>query len=110
MAFVGRFSGNPKTEWANDPVGPDRDMILIEEFWYEDPAGLRWLAPKDGVINGASIPRELWSVVGSPYTDDYRCASVVHDIACQDPTIPRRVRAALARTGAWRGWPAEWGR
>ena len=90
MANNGRFSDNPQTEWLVDAAGPDRGMKLLREFWYEDPAGRRWTAPKGSRINGTSIPRPLWSVVGSPYTDDYRCASIVHDVACRDPAIPRR--------------------
>lgn len=41
-------------------------------------------------MDGASIPAPLWSAVGSPYTGDYRRVSVVHDVACQNPAVPRR--------------------
>ena len=90
MPNYGKFSDNPQTEWLADATRPDRDMILLREFWYEDPDGRRWTAPQGARIDGASIPRPLWTVVGSPYTDDYRCASIVHDVACDDPAIPRR--------------------
>lgn len=90
MSNNGEFSGNPKTEWLVDPVGADRDMRLIEDFWYIDPDGKKWLAPAQSVINGASIPRSLWAKVGSPYTDDYRRASIVHDVACGNPAVPRK--------------------
>ena len=76
----GRFSGNPKTEWLSDK-GDDRDMRVIEAFWYLDPDGRRWDVPAGTIINGASIPRTLWSAVGSPYTGDYRRAALVHDAA-----------------------------
>jgi len=79
----GRFSGNPKTEWLTNPGSADREMKLLEDFWYIDPDGKKWAAPKGSVIDGASIPRPLWSTVGSPFTDDYRNASIVHDVACQ---------------------------
>ncbi|MBU1961726.1 MAG: DUF1353 domain-containing protein, partial [Gammaproteobacteria bacterium] len=62
----------------------------MDDFWFDDPDGKRWLAPAGSSINGASIPRPLWSTVGSPYTDDYRRASVVHDVACNDPAISRK--------------------
>lgn len=90
MANNGYFSDNPQTEWRVDSAGPDREMELLREFWYEDPDSRRWIAPTGSPIDGASIPRPLWSTVGSPYTDDYRCASIVHDVACRDPTIPRQ--------------------
>lgn len=77
---TGLFSGNPKTEWLSEK-GDDRDMRLLDDFWYIDPGGRRWDAPAGTVINGASIPRTLWSSVGSPYTGDYRRAAVVHDAA-----------------------------
>lgn len=86
----GMFSGNPKTEWLRDPAKPDREMALLESFSYTDPEGRLWMAPAGSVINGASIPRPLWSIVGSPYTDDYREASVVHDVACATPGVSRR--------------------
>ena len=90
MSNHGSFSGNPKTEWLIDQSGADRDMALTENFWYLDPSGRKWDAPKGSVINGASIPRPLWSMVGSPYTDDYRRASIVHDVACDDRTVQRK--------------------
>ncbi len=95
MSNHGLFSGNPKTEWLVDPNGSDRDMSLIEDFWYIDPKGKKWLAPKGSIINGASIPRPLWSTVGSPYTDDYRRASIVHDVACNDPSVRREDADAM---------------
>lgn len=84
----GSFSGSPKTEWVSED-GVDREMRLLEDFWYRDPAGKRWDAPKGSVVNGASIPEALWSSVGSPYTGAYRRASVVHDVACNNTTIKR---------------------
>ena len=89
MGGHGSFSGNPKTEWLEDPDGRDRDMKLIEDFWYDDPAGRRWQAPAGSIINGASIPQLFWTTAGSPYTDDYRRASIIHDVACADPSVDR---------------------
>jgi len=56
-------------------------MRLLEPFTFTDPSGMVWDAPAGAVIDGASIPRALWTLVGSPYTGDYRRASIVHDIA-----------------------------
>jgi len=74
----GHFVGSVKTEW----IDPDRRMRLLDDFSYVDPSGVEWKAPKDAVIDGASIPRALWTIVGSPFTGEYRNASVVHDVAC----------------------------
>ncbi|WP_040433763.1 DUF1353 domain-containing protein [Chlorobium ferrooxidans] len=64
-------------------------MKLLEDFSFIDPDGKVWCAPKDSVINGASIPRPLWSTVRLPYTDDYHRASIVHDVACESNAISR---------------------
>lgn len=84
----GLFSGNPKTEWLSDK-GDDRDMRLVDTFWYIDPDGRRWDVPAGTIINGASIPRTLWSSIGSPYTGDYRRASLVHDAAIRASGVAR---------------------
>jgi hypothetical protein len=76
------ISDEPETIWATEK-GPDRNMKLLKEFTFIDPHNNSWIAPKDSIINGASIPRALWTLVGSPYTGDYRRASIVHDIACE---------------------------
>ncbi|MDO8369341.1 MAG: DUF1353 domain-containing protein [Candidatus Nitrotoga sp.] len=91
MPNHGSFSEDPKTVWIADLDKADRNMELLADFSYIDPQGRAWLAPKSARINGASIPRPLWSTVGSPYTDDYRRASIVHDVACSpDSKIPRK--------------------
>jgi hypothetical protein len=84
----GSFSGNPKTEWLCEH-GDDRNMCLLEPFWYIDPQGRRWEAPEGSVTNGASIPRTLWSSIGSPFTGNYRRASIIHDIAIRNPALVR---------------------
>ena len=71
---MGKFSGEPLTRWK----GP-RIMILQEAFYFIDDDGTKWEVPVNAEINGATIPDELWSVVGAPYVGTYRKASVVHD-------------------------------
>ncbi|MGI4886866.1 MAG: DUF1353 domain-containing protein [Janthinobacterium lividum] len=121
-ASPGTFSGNPQAEWlvasgnATDPA--NRCMQLLADFWYDDPAGRRWLAPKGSVVNGASIPAALWSALGSPYTGAYRRASVVHDVACAaaaaspDPRAARRAADFMfyhaCRAGGCPVFEAEW--
>lgn len=77
----GHFVGEVKCEWLVEK-GPDRNMILLEDFGYVDPTGKKWPAPKGSEINGASIPRAFWISIGPPYVGNYRRASVVHDVAC----------------------------
>ena len=57
-----------------------RSALVLSEFWFVDPYGVRWVAPTGAVVNGASFPRFLWWI-GSPFTGKYRRAAVLHDIA-----------------------------
>ena len=77
----GRFDGRVVVEWLTNDEG-DRDMRLFEQFTYTDPAGKSWHVPEGAIINGASIPRAFWTLVGPPFVGDYRRASVVHDYYC----------------------------
>src|SRR5262249_24298826 len=83
----GKFSAEPRTQWLTE-AGPDRQIRVLERFVFTDPGGRDWEAPAGSVVDGASIPRPLWSVVGSPYTGDYRRASIVHDVATMEPITP----------------------
>ncbi len=72
-------------------------MRLLEEFHFTDPSAKKWTAPASSVVDGASIPRALWTIVGSPYTGDYRRASIVHDIACVEAGGDKKKRRAADR-------------
>ena len=110
----GLFSGEPETRWLSSPL-KGRLMVLTEEFSFtEASTGRVWTAPKGLVVDGASIPRALWTMIGSPFTGNYRRASVVHDKACLDfPTDgPERKAAdamfyAACRAGGCGRWQAK---
>lgn len=74
----GRFIGDVVARWEDD----GRDMTLVEPFAYVDPQDVRWDAPAGSVVNGASIPRGFWTLIGGPFEGRFRNASVVHDVAC----------------------------
>src|SRR5436190_10630345 len=83
-AQYGHFTGDVVAIWLIDP-GPDRTMKLVRPFSYTTPDDIVWRAQRNRTIDGASIPSLFWGpLIGSPYTGDFRRASVVHDIACQD--------------------------
>jgi hypothetical protein len=107
-----KFSEDPRTVWLTE-AGPDRGMRLIDAFWFDDMAGKRWSAPAGTRVDGASIPRPLWALVGSPYTGEYRRASIVHDVACiaagGDPALRRaadKMFFRACRTGGCSRWDA----
>ncbi len=82
----GRFEGDVVARWEHD----GRLMTLVEPFAYVDPRQARWEAAAGAVIDGASIPRAFWSVIGSPFAGEFRKASVVHDVACEERNRPWR--------------------
>jgi hypothetical protein len=82
----GRFEGDVVARWGAD----GREMTLVEPFAYIDPRQARWEAAAGRVVDGASIPRAFWSVIGGPFVGEFRNASVVHDTACEDRDRPWR--------------------
>lgn len=88
---AGEFSATPKIEFIDTPGAPNRDVRVLADFSFtEADTGRVWVAPSGSIVNGASIPRVLWSLVGSPFTGDYVYASIVHDVACEVRTQPWR--------------------
>ena len=73
----GYYSGYPETRWNPD----GRSMTLLNELRYTDPKGEVWIAPAGSEVDGASIPKSLWSFMGGPFEGRYRNASVLHDVA-----------------------------
>ena len=80
----GYYTGAPETRWNPD----GRSMTLLSELRYTDPHGLVWVAPAGSTVDGASIPRSLWSVMGGPFEGKYRNASVLHDAAYDQRNRP----------------------
>src|SRR5215813_11916203 len=80
----GFYDGEPVTKWNPD----GRTMTLLTELRYTDPKGNVWVAPIGSIVDGASIPRYLWSFMGGPFEGKYRNASVLHDVAYGDKRRP----------------------
>src|SRR4029453_18117066 len=80
----GHYNGEPVTKWNPD----GRTMTLLTELRYTDPHGEVWVAPVGSLVDGASIPRYLWSVMGGPFEGKYRNASVLHDVASGERRRP----------------------
>ncbi len=80
----GFYSGPVEARWESDGV----TMVLLSELRYTDPYGVVWVAPAGSRVNGASIPRAFWSVIGGPFEGKYRKASVLHDVAYDQQTRP----------------------
>jgi hypothetical protein len=80
----GYYSGQVEARWEND----GRHMTLLSELRYTDPEGVIWVAPAGSVVDGASIPRALWSLMGGPFDGKYRNGSVLHDVAYDQKSRP----------------------
>jgi hypothetical protein len=80
----GTFIGTVKAEWLDD----GRKMKLLEDFLYVDQFQNQWSAPKDWVVDGASIPEFAWPIIGGPFEGKYRKASVIHDVECDRKLRP----------------------
>lgn len=81
----GTFIGTVVAEWLDTD---NRSMVLKAPFAYIDSSGDRWDAPVGSVVDGASIPRAAWTIIGGPYEGPYRNASVLHDVACVEKVRP----------------------
>jgi hypothetical protein len=87
----GRFEGRLKledvaSEYINSgPYDPGHtEFRLLEDYIYIDSKGKRWTVPAGTVVNGASIPKPVWSLLGGPWDGEYRNAAVLHDFMCEN--------------------------
>ena len=74
----GKFQGTLKLKPMDDGV----HMSVLERFSYADLDGNSLEAAPGFQTDGASIPRALWTLIGSPFTGKYVKAAVVHDVGC----------------------------
>ncbi len=75
---MAHYTGRPRFEWDED----GRIMTLLNRFAFVDDAQWVWSVPTMAQVDGASIPKFAWSILGSPFVGRYRKASVVHDWYC----------------------------
>ncbi len=80
----GYYSGYVEARWEMD----GRTMTLLRDLSYTDPQGMVWTAPAGSKVDGASIPKSLWSIMGGPFEGKYRNASVLHDVAYDQQKLP----------------------
>ena len=88
-ADQGRFSGKVVVELL-DEVEFVHKLRLVDDFAFTDAGGKVWFARKGGILDGESVPRELYSLGSLPYPAEYRKAAVVHDYFCSVRTEPWR--------------------
>ncbi|MCC2101920.1 MAG: DUF1353 domain-containing protein [Hyphomicrobiales bacterium] len=81
---VGKFTGSIVVTLLDD----GRYVQLMQPVSYIDCAGLSWNVPTNAKLDGASIPKPLWSLIGGPFEGKYRNASVFHDWYCDTRERP----------------------
>lgn len=80
--YYGTFKGDLIVRAEDD----GRLLKLIQPYAFEDAHGKLWGVPTGTVVDGASIPKIFWSIIGGPFEDKYRDASVIHDHYCVEKT------------------------
>lgn len=79
--MAARYEGIPQVELL-----AGRNIKLMTDLSFIDDSETRWSVPKGAQVDGASIPRVFWSVVGGPLDGGYRDASIIHDWYCDKRT------------------------
>jgi hypothetical protein len=75
----GSFVGlPPQIELLSD----GRKARLLAPLSFVQRDGTEWSVPISAELDGASIPKPLWSLIGGPFEGKYRDASIVHDYYC----------------------------
>lgn len=77
----GSYTGLPPQITLDDD---GRTAHLITPISYTGPDGVLWVVPPNSILDGASIPRAFWTLIGGPFEGKYRNASIVHDRYCVD--------------------------
>ena len=80
--MAARFEGDFLVTLLDD----GRNIRLESDLVFIDPADVRWAAPKGAIVDGASIPKGFWSIIGGPLEGKYRNASIIHDWFCDKRT------------------------
>lgn len=110
-ARSGRFTTRPPIE----PLAMDQWGFTEPLVWVQDD-GLTLTVPVGFLMNGASIPRMLWAVIGHPLETEFVYPAGLHDWECttcktRSPIVHQRFRAALKAEGVpavrrWAMWAA----
>lgn len=78
------FNGPVFCVW---PEEEERWVIITKKLTFYF-AGKIWSAKPGSIVDGASIPKFAWLIIGSPFIGKYRRASVIHDVYCDNQTRP----------------------
>jgi len=80
------FEGEVDLRFLSD----GRHAEVLQDFRFIDTDGVIFKADKGQIVNGASIPRVFWRLIGSPFVGNYRKSAVVHDCEYKSKTKTRK--------------------
>ena len=80
--MAARYEGEPQVVF----LAGGRNVRLLADLYFFDSEDTRWAVPAGAVVDGASIPRLFWSIIGGPFEGQYRDASIIHDWFCDKRT------------------------
>lgn len=67
-----------------------RKLKLMVDFTYIQQDDESWPVPAGWIVDGASIPRVFWTLIGGPLEGRCRNASIIHDHFCDTHARPWR--------------------
>lgn len=75
--LAGQFVGNTRNFQVSR-------TIIFKSAKYFNPVtqSYYWECCAGNVVDGASIPKWAWSIVGAPYSGKYRLSASIHDMYC----------------------------
>lgn len=86
-------------------------MLLEEDLYFYDQYGQVWKAPVGSIVDGASIPKAFWRLIGGPWSGLYKKASIIHDVYCQTKvethkSVHNMFKEAMivSGVGSWKAW------
>jgi hypothetical protein len=78
--FVGgTFEGRVVAEWSDDPFFPT--LRLKEELLFRQTGGDTWVVPAEATVDGRSMPKLFFSLIGDPWTSGFLKSAVTYDYA-----------------------------
>ncbi|MES2070666.1 MAG: DUF1353 domain-containing protein [Pseudomonadota bacterium] len=78
----GKYLGTLQLQWLPD----EQHVLVLAPFDYIDPQGQTWSVARGHVVDASSIPQLARSLMGEPFDEEYREATVIHDVACDEKT------------------------
>ena len=80
VILSGYFISNKGTDFClTEPV-----LFWSSKYYNPITESYLWAALEKRVIDGASIPKLGWTLMGSPFSGRYKRSAAVHDVECKD--------------------------